>query len=99
MTGISDQVPRVSPWRMSLDDLSQGTSGKIRASKQREFTGIGTDTRENLNGKIFVALKGENYDAHDFLAAAVKAGAAALLVHRLPDSAQVLLDQVSIVEV
>ena len=41
--------------------------------------GVSTDTRAVAAGQLFVALKGERFDAHDFLADAAKA-AAALLV-------------------
>ncbi len=44
------------------------------------ITGITTDTRSIAPGECFVALTGERFDAHDFLADAVKAGAAALVV-------------------
>ncbi len=46
----------------------------------REFIAVSTDTRTIVPGTLFVALKGDNFDAHDFLAAAVAAGAAALVV-------------------
>jgi UDP-N-acetylmuramoyl-tripeptide--D-alanyl-D-alanine ligase len=46
------------------------------------FTGIATDTRTIREGNVFVALRGENFDAHDFLAKAVQAGAKALVVSR-----------------
>jgi UDP-N-acetylmuramoyl-tripeptide--D-alanyl-D-alanine ligase len=42
---------------------------------------VATDTRALRGGELFVALRGERFDAHDFLADAVKAGAAALVVH------------------
>ena len=50
--------------------------------------GVSTDTRAISPGQLFVALRGERFDAHDFLAQAVAAGAAALLVSeaaRLPE--------------
>ena len=47
---------------------------------------IATDTRtlDPRDGRkvLFVALRGENHDAHDHLDAAIAGGAAALLVHR-----------------
>jgi UDP-N-acetylmuramoyl-tripeptide--D-alanyl-D-alanine ligase len=42
--------------------------------------GVSTDTRSVGAGQLFVALRGERFDAHDFLGDAVAAGAAALLV-------------------
>jgi UDP-N-acetylmuramoyl-tripeptide--D-alanyl-D-alanine ligase len=41
---------------------------------------ISTDTRTVAPGSCFVALRGERFDAHDFLAQAVKSGATALVV-------------------
>ena len=46
---------------------------------------ISTDTREIRAGDCFVALVGERFDAHDFLAEAVARGAAALVVSRAGD--------------
>ncbi len=44
------------------------------------FGGVCTDTRHLRTGDVFVALRGDRFDAHDFLAAARDAGAAALVV-------------------
>ncbi|GHV29829.1 UDP-N-acetylmuramoyl-tripeptide--D-alanyl-D-alanine ligase [Clostridia bacterium] len=41
---------------------------------------IVTDTRENVSGGLFVALKGENFDGHDFVGEAINKGAKAILV-------------------
>jgi len=46
----------------------------------REFTGVSTDTRCIGAGTLFVALQGDRFDAHDFLADAVRAGATGLVV-------------------
>jgi UDP-N-acetylmuramoyl-tripeptide--D-alanyl-D-alanine ligase len=43
---------------------------------------IWTDSRSVQPGDLFVALSGENFDAHEFLAAAVEKGAHALVVCR-----------------
>ncbi len=44
------------------------------------LTGIATDTRQLTPGSLFVALRGERFDAHAFLAQAREAGACAALV-------------------
>ena len=44
-------------------------------SAGRSYSGVSTDTRRLTAGNLFVALAGERYDAHDFLAAARSAGA------------------------
>jgi UDP-N-acetylmuramoyl-tripeptide--D-alanyl-D-alanine ligase len=46
------------------------------------LTGIATDTRAVRPGELFVALRGERYDAHDFVGQALEAGAAALMIER-----------------
>ncbi|MEO6173418.1 MAG: UDP-N-acetylmuramoyl-tripeptide--D-alanyl-D-alanine ligase [Arenimonas sp.] len=43
---------------------------------------VSTDTRALTKGSLFVALRGESFDAHDFIANAELAGAAAVLVSR-----------------
>ena len=45
------------------------------------LTRIATDTRGVGQGDCFVALRGEKFDAHDYLAEAVQKGATALVVH------------------
>src|SRR5438067_3464424 len=43
---------------------------------------ISTDSRTIKPGELFVALHGENFDAHDFVEAAAKSGASGALVNR-----------------
>ncbi len=49
----------------------------------RPMVRVSTDTRTIAKGALFVALKGQRYDAHDFLEQALERGAAALLVSRI----------------
>lgn len=65
-----------------LEDILQGTQGKLIYAGQRVFDGISTDTRVDNKGKLFIALKGETYDAHDFIDKAIASGASAILVHK-----------------
>ncbi len=48
------------------------------------FTRVHTDTRSLQPGDLFVALRGERFDAHGFLQQAQAAGAAAALVDHVP---------------
>ena len=43
---------------------------------------VHSDTRSLQQGDLFVALKGENFDAHDFLSQAAASGAAAAIAER-----------------
>jgi len=54
----------------------------VRAPADLVFTGVATDTRHLTPGALFVALKGDRFDAHEFLAQAKAAGAAGAVVRR-----------------
>ena len=47
-------------------------------------TGVSIDSRSIAPGDLFVALKGPSFDGHDFVAAALEAGAAAAMVDSRP---------------
>ncbi|HSJ24374.1 MAG TPA: UDP-N-acetylmuramoyl-tripeptide--D-alanyl-D-alanine ligase [Longimicrobiales bacterium] len=51
------------------------------------YTGVGTDTRALKDGELFVALRGERFDAHDFLQQAHECGATGAVVERVPEGA------------
>ncbi len=48
------------------------------------FDGVSTSSQSVEAGNLFVALRGERFDAHDFLADVAARGAAAVVVERLP---------------
>ena len=50
-----------------------------------EFDGVSTDTRTVGAGQLFVALRGEVFDAHDFLPQVVDKGVVAVVVDKLPE--------------
>lgn len=50
--------------------------------KQRRITGVSTDSRVAKQGDLFFALKGEKYDAHDFIDDVVRKKVAAIVVQR-----------------
>lgn len=45
------------------------------------FSSVGIDSRNVLPGQLFVALKGEHFDGHDFARQAIEVGAAAVIVN------------------
>jgi UDP-N-acetylmuramoyl-tripeptide--D-alanyl-D-alanine ligase len=55
------------------------------ASRAFTVSGLSIDTRTLKEGDLFVALKGDNRDGHDFLRAAFDAKAGAALVSHTPD--------------
>ncbi len=48
-----------------------------------KISGLSTDSRAVTAGDLFVALRGEHFDAHDFLDQVIVKGAAAVLVERV----------------
>ncbi len=75
---------------LHLAELATPLAAKLLGS-DATFVGVGTDSRTSLAGSLFVALQGENFDGHAYLAAAAEAGAVAALVSRESASALPLL--------
>jgi UDP-N-acetylmuramoyl-tripeptide--D-alanyl-D-alanine ligase len=76
----------------SLEDVLKATSGTLMCGAQENtFYGISSDSRQVVKGNLFVALKGEKFDGHDFIRKAIEQGAAGVLVH---DEAQINQDLV-----
>jgi UDP-N-acetylmuramoyl-tripeptide--D-alanyl-D-alanine ligase len=53
-----------------------------RVGADVRFGGVSTDSREIGHGELFVAIRGEHFDGHDFLGMARERGAAAAVVDR-----------------
>lgn len=85
--------------KWTLKQIADWTGAEVVASHEHEFQEIGTDTRQDLKGQIFIALKGDQFDAHEYLDKAVEAGAAALLVHNFPEKFHFLREKISILRV
>jgi UDP-N-acetylmuramoyl-tripeptide--D-alanyl-D-alanine ligase len=54
--------------------------GATRRGEDATFDSVGTDSRRLRHGELFVALRGERFDGHAFLAVAKERGAAAAMV-------------------
>ena len=68
-------------------EAETATLGK--ASRDFEVSGLSIDTRTLKAGDLFVALKGDNRDGHDFVRAAFEAHAGAALVTHMPEGGSV----------
>jgi UDP-N-acetylmuramoyl-tripeptide--D-alanyl-D-alanine ligase len=86
-------MPRPARWKralpfswmnlLPLSKISEFAGAKIeRGSGETVIERISTDSRTIKPGELFVALRGENFDAHDFLAQVVERGAAGAIVSR-----------------
>ena len=70
-------------WRLA--DVVRATGADVHArGAAASFSGVATDSRRLAAGALFVALRGERFDAHHFLAEAVAAGATGVVVERVP---------------
>ncbi|MBR7127797.1 MAG: UDP-N-acetylmuramoyl-tripeptide--D-alanyl-D-alanine ligase [Lentisphaeria bacterium] len=70
---------------LSCADIVKVVGAEIKNSASTanlSFQSVLTDSRVDLSNALFVALKGENFDAHNFLDKAVEAGASALCINR-----------------
>lgn len=62
------------------------------ASGDFQVSGVEMDSRDVVNGDLFVALKGEAMDGHRFLDKAFESGASAAIVDRPVDYPHILVD-------
>jgi len=78
---------------LHLRDIAQQCDGTL-AGADALIGRINTDSRAIKPGDVFVALKGERFDGHDFIADVAKAGAAAVVVSAKQnvDTAQIIVD-------
>jgi alanine racemase len=64
-----------------LEHLLAATHGVLRyPGKQAHFDAFGHDTRHLIPGEVFVAVRGERRNGHDYLLDAIRRGAGGLLV-------------------
>jgi UDP-N-acetylmuramoyl-tripeptide--D-alanyl-D-alanine ligase len=70
---------------LRLGDLAEAVGGRLAGGADPDATVTGAveyDSRQIGPGDLFVALRGERADGHDFAAGAVRAGAVAVLAER-----------------
>jgi UDP-N-acetylmuramoyl-tripeptide--D-alanyl-D-alanine ligase len=72
---------------LTLADLVEGLTGQRPPSLERKLTDAVIDSRQVCPGSLFVALKGEQEDGHNFIADAFQRGAIAAIVERELDLA------------
>jgi UDP-N-acetylmuramoyl-L-alanyl-D-glutamate--2,6-diaminopimelate ligase/UDP-N-acetylmuramoyl-tripeptide--D-alanyl-D-alanine ligase len=63
----------------TVDEIVASTGGSVRG-KPGDVSGISIDSRTVAPGDLFIAIKGDQFDGHAFVDAALDAGAAAALV-------------------
>lgn len=70
----------------SVANILQATLIAQKGDELLEINNVSTDTRYSCQQSLFFALKGENFDAHNYLSVAAQQGAVAVVVEReVPD--------------
>ena len=69
-----------------LSEVAALTGGRL-AAQDTEFAGVSIDSRTVEPRQLFVALRGERFDGHDFIDGAAGRGAAGAIVERAVDAA------------
>lgn len=73
----------MSEFKWTTQDIETALGQKAFSKKEDEFFGVGTDTRSDLSKKIFIALRGDRFDAHDFIDKALTQGATAVIIDKI----------------
>nr|WP_297172939.1 UDP-N-acetylmuramoyl-tripeptide--D-alanyl-D-alanine ligase [uncultured Agathobaculum sp.] len=67
--------------RFTLAQAAGWTKGEAKG--RATLSEVSTDSRQIPAGALFIPIKGEQFDAHDFIAGAIENGASAVMSHRL----------------
>ncbi len=70
------------PLDWTLAEAAAATHGVVDGDASMRIHSVSTDSRSVTSGALFVAIKGEHHDGHDFVAAAIAGGAVASVVER-----------------
>jgi UDP-N-acetylmuramoyl-tripeptide--D-alanyl-D-alanine ligase len=72
---------------LSAADIAASMAGaRVEGDAAARITSVCSDSRQIRAGCLFVALRGERFDGHDFVAEAAKQGAVAALVEQASDA-------------
>jgi UDP-N-acetylmuramoyl-tripeptide--D-alanyl-D-alanine ligase len=69
----------------TTNELVAATGGTLVGDVTKPLNAVSIDSRSIGHGDIFVAIKGDKMDGHDFVAASLKAGAGLAIVSRATD--------------
>lgn len=68
--------------KITLSDLVKATNGKILFGNDLDIESISTSSNETEKNTLFIPIKGERFDAHDFIGDALKNGAKGYICDR-----------------
>ncbi|QYK53499.1 MAG: UDP-N-acetylmuramoyl-tripeptide--D-alanyl-D-alanine ligase [Fimbriimonadaceae bacterium] len=79
---------------MKVAEFAERCGGVWNGSEDAEITGFATDSREVKPGFLFIAIKGDRVDGHDFVRDVMKVGAVGALVTRPITEPHVLVESI-----
>ena len=62
--------------QLSLNEVARITNGELFYSGSQIIKNISLDSREIEESTLFIAIKGERFDGHDYIGRAFESGAA-----------------------
>ena len=66
----------------TVEEIARATGGTISGPTPGMIAGVSTDSRSVMPGELFVPLRGERFDGHDYINAAIERGCTALLAEK-----------------
>ena len=82
--------------KLTVKEIAEATGGKVLYGEHNAFSGISIDSRKASAGELFVAIKGEKFDGHDFVSDALKQADGALVSREpaaaIPQKTVILVD-------
>ena len=66
---------------ISLQTVAEWVGGRL-CGENKEINNVSIDSRTVDASTLFIAIKGDRFDAHDFVKDVEKSGAAAVMCHR-----------------
>ncbi|MBV1775533.1 UDP-N-acetylmuramoyl-tripeptide--D-alanyl-D-alanine ligase [Burkholderiaceae bacterium DAT-1] len=82
-------------FEMRLGDIATAMQGTLHGDASQVCTRISTDSRDIRPGDVFIAIRGETFDGHDFAHKALELGAVAVVV----ETGRVDITGMSVIEV
>jgi murE/murF fusion protein len=85
----------------NADFVLAATGGRLAGASPpawQRYGSVSTDTRNLQSGDIFVALRGENFDGHEFVDEAVAKGAGLLVVEKVPGNGNLSVPVVQVAD-
>lgn len=68
--------------KLSLDEIVKATKGKLLLNNNKEVEYISTSSKDIKENTLFIPIKGEKYDGHDFLEDAYNNGCRIFLIDK-----------------